>query len=84
VKVGAEEGAVVMVSPKVPVADPPPVPAAVRLILFKTPVAAFMGIVPEITPVDALRLNPKVVRVEVEVVLYVTGAVRPEDVIVYE
>jgi hypothetical protein len=84
VKVGAEEGAVVMVSPKVPVADPPPVPAAARLILFRTPVVAPTGIVPEITQVDVLRLNPKVVRVEAEVVLYVTGAVRPEDWIVYE
>ena len=40
-----------------------------------------MEIVPEITPVDDSRVKPVG---RVEVVLYVTGAVRPEDVIGYE
>jgi hypothetical protein len=73
-----------MVSPKVPVAVAPPVPVAVRLILFKTLVVAPTGIVPAITPVVVLRLNCNVVRIEAVVVLNVTGAVRPEDWIVYE
>jgi len=83
VKVGAEEGAVVMVSPKVPLGVPP-VPVAVKLIVFKTAVGAPTGIVPEITPVDELRVNPNEIRIEVEVVLYVIVPERPEDVIVYE
>ena len=82
VKVGTTVGAGVTVSPKVPVAVAPPVPVAVRLILFKRPVVAPTGIVPEITPLVVLRPNPNAVRVESVVVLYVTGAVRPEDWIV--
>ena len=72
---GAAGGSGLMVSAKLPVAGPP-VPVAVSVILFK-PWVAVVEIVPEITPVDMLRLNLSG-RVEV---LY-TGDVTPEDEIV--
>ena len=75
VKLGTTVGAGVTVSAKSAVAGPP-VPFAVSLMLVEVAVVA---IVPAITPVDELRLKPEG-RVEV---LY-SGAVTPEDLIVYE
>jgi hypothetical protein len=75
VMVGATSGGAVMVSAKVAVAGPP-VPDAVSSILFK-PSVAVVESVPEITPVDELRLKPEG-RGEA---LY-EGNVTPEDVIV--
>ena len=76
VMAGAAAGGAVMVSPKVPLAGPP-VPVAVSVILFN-PCVAPVEIVPEITPVDELTLNPEG-RGEA---LY-EGVVTPEDAIVY-
>ena len=53
VMVGAAAGGAVMVSAKLPVADPP-VPVAEREIADKAPVVASMGTVPEITPLVLL------------------------------
>ena len=66
-----------MVSAKLAVAGPP-VPVAVSVIL-DTPWVAPVEIVPEITPVDELRLKPE----GKGEVLY-TGEATPEDMIVYE
>ena len=62
VMVGTAVGAAVMVSAKVAEAGPP-VPLAVSVILV-VPTVAFMGNVPEITPVVAFKVKP-VGRVEV-------------------
>ena len=74
---GAASGGAVMVSAKLAVAGPP-VPVAVSSILFK-PCVAVVESVPEITPVDELRFKP-----EGKVEVLYSGAVTPEDVIVYE
>jgi len=57
VMLGTAAGGAVMVSAKLPVAGPP-VPVALSEILFN-PCVAPVEIVPEITPVDELTLNPE-------------------------